>query len=781
MWKFISCSSAFVHLPGWFEAGSARRPRRLPWTSWLTVAMVCALLVACGGGSAGGNDGPPPPPPPPADPGLLLLLVPDGVQEIDPGVQAWKDAASEAGVRLAAVTDAQFLAMGATGARTYAGLVLPDQLHRTANDAVVAAVREFTRAGGRTLLTFDFAVLQQRSDGAPIYAASTSRLSDLAGVDYALYEKYRDRTVGLGPVTAMRSILRELQVPPGKSEPFTEPPSATAPISGSPVTPVATSQALQESQALASKAMPALRPHDDVSGKVPLLRAAGVEPGEALYAPADPSDPGGVQALDMQQFQMLPTPDSAARGHGQARAVRVDFGKARRGVAPEAASVVMPSGLSKSSEPGPDALQAYSGYLVGFLVYSSYVTEGAYAGTVLAASPQFGLVAGVQALGAGRVMFVNLPLTYLKQRTDALPMHGMLQYFVRHVLASAELASVPDGKPGLMFNWHLDSMAAQQPMLALEQAGIFGAGPTSMHLTAGPDAITPGDRLGFDFSANATAQDFLRRMDAQGHSVGSHGGWIHDYYGMNASETNADSFLQYLALNRQAVDGAIGHPSRDYSAPQGNNPRWAMDWLEQQGVVAVYFAGHTGLGITRQYRDGDLRNPNLWVVPVTPMGNYATFEEFQGFNVPKADVIAWYHSLVDFNISQNTARMVYAHPPGAFDWIDVVKDMQAYVGAQSAVGFKWYTMARMADFMIRRQQVQWSEQLISGGITQFQASHPADLKEMVWRLPKSRYLMPSAVNGGGAEDGGSVWLVRAVSGVRALSFQAAPNPTYAPA
>ena len=62
------------------------------------------------------------------------------------------------------------------------------------------------------------------------------------------------------------------------------------------------------------------------------------------------------------------------------------------------------------------------GYLFGYLIYPSYQTEGSYAGTALATSPDFGLVAGVQSYGAGKVLFVNLPLTYLKGRTDALPM-----------------------------------------------------------------------------------------------------------------------------------------------------------------------------------------------------------------------------------------------------------------------------------------------------------------------------------------------------------------------
>ena len=46
------------------------------------------------------------------------------------------------------------------------------------------------------------------------------------------------------------------------------------------------------------------------------------------------------------------------------------------------------------------------------------------------------LAAGAQ----GQVLFVNLPLTYLKGRTDALPMHGFLHYFSHQLLRLTQAA-----------------------------------------------------------------------------------------------------------------------------------------------------------------------------------------------------------------------------------------------------------------------------------------------------------------------------------------------------
>lgn len=701
-----------------------------------------------------------------ADPGLLMLLVPDDQPTADDRVTSWTDAASEVGARLAVVTDAQFLAMGSAGAMRYAGLVLPDQLHSVATDALVAAVRDYTTRGGRTFLTFDFAALTLNGNGQSVYPVPRSRLSDLAGVDYVLYDALLDRTVGLGPVTAMRSTLRELLVPPGKSMPYP---------------PVGLTAKVGAARGVANPAVPRL------------LTAAGLTAGESLFLPVSPVDPGGVRGFDPQQFQNLPAASEQVRGGralglNAARQVSIRYGKAFKAPKVTQASATHPVSEAATVEAtavpvakvlAADRLDAYHGYLLGHLIYPSYVTTGVYGGTTLASAPDFGLVAGVQKVGAGKVLFVNLPLGYLKGRTDALPMHGFLNYFMQHVVHGSRLSGMPNGVAGLTFDWHLDSKAAQAPSLALETAGVFNKGPFSMEMTAGPDTIVPGDGLGWNLNNNPVAQQLLRRLDVKGHAIGSHGGWVHDFYGAGATETNATDYLPLLQLNQIAVDGVVGKRARSYSAPQGNNPLWAMTWLEQQGVVGTYFGGHTGLGATRQYRDGALLNPALYVFPVTPQGLYATFEEFQEYQVPKQDVIDWYRALVDFGIAHDTSRLVYAHPPGANQWRDVLNNLLNYAQGKGA-RFQWYTMPRLADFMTQRRQVAWSETVLATGATRFDASHPVSLGEMVWMLPKDRYLKPTVVTGAATvSNGGTVWLVKAAAVAR-LQFRALPNLTYVP-
>lgn len=198
-----------------------------------------------------------------------------------------------------------------------------------------------------------------------------------------------------------------------------------------------------------------------------------------------------------------------------------------------------------------------------------------------------------------------------------------------------------------------------------------------------------------------------------------------------------------------------------------------MDWLEDNGVVAAYFAGHTGMGPTRQYREGELRNRSMWMFPITPFRRYATFEEFQTARTPKQATQDWYRSSVNFAIDHNATRMIYMHPNGANVWPDVLLDLLAYAKAKGDTKFKWYTTTRLAVFMTARQDVQWIEQRDASGLSDFGVNHSSSLREMVWLLPKSRYAdLPVSADGSViVSDQGPYCAVRA-GNTRRASFTA---------
>ena len=630
------------------------------------------------------------------------------------------------------------------------------------------------------MLVYDFGVLT--SAGA--YAIPKSRLSNLAGVEYALYDELRDRTSGVGPVTGFVSNLRKLQVPPGKSMPF------------GVITPVVAPAGLRAAGVALSTGSSLPPPHKVVATKTGVLKGAQLAPNEALFLHVDPTAPGGLTTYDhAQQFGGNPFDVHALVHAGKPIPVGIkapepkpikfdgthkdlnvegttEPGRAsgKRQLASETNGTGVTNGV-----PPIDPVHAISGYLYGALVYPSFVTRGIFAGNQLLNAPHFGLAAGVSPFGNGQTLFVNVPVTYLKGRSDGMLMHGMLHYFATAMLGMPRLASVPNAQPGLTLNWHLCSNFTAD-MATLTSLNVFNNGPFSIHITAGPDTVAFGDKLGWNLPSNTNAQKMLRTLDQQGHQIGNHGGWIHDYYGTNVSETNQAAFVQYLELNQNAVAAALGHDVLEYAAPQGNSPSWSNDWIEQHGAIGSYSLSHTGMGATRNYANGASRNPSLRLTPVMPFGLYATFEEFIAFNVPKSDVSGWYQSLIDFAIQNRNNRLIYLHPNGAAQWSDVLLTMLQYAKTKQQTGkLVWYTIADMAWFMDFRNEVTWNETVAINGLHQFSASHPNSLESLTWVLPKKRYAQPVVTAGtASVTDGGDGnWLVTG-GDVTAINFSAAP-------
>ncbi|MFS8978503.1 hypothetical protein PO002_29050 [Cupriavidus necator] len=545
----------------------------------------------------------------------IALLVPDGFSLPDPRVSAWLDGAQEEGLKMTVITDTQFQ-QGTTPAQ-FSGVILPDQVHVNASDALIAALETYTSQGGKLMLVYDFGALTTTG----FYAPQKSRLSNLAGVDYVLYDQLLGNMIGVGPVTALGTTLRTLQVPPGKSMVWDA--STTPPIEG------------------------------------------------------------------------------------------------------------------------------ISGYVYGFLIYPSFVTQGTYTGSALITSPNFGLVAGLRNFGSGSVLFVNLPLAYLKGQTDGMLMHGFLRYFGGNLIKTARLSAQPKARGGLVLNWHFCAGDQIAPAVEMNTWGTFDENnsPFSISVTAGPDHINFGDAHGINLSQNTAAKNLMLSLQSKGHKIGSHGGWIHDYWGANASETNQSTFEQYLVLNKQSVEGVTGRAAVEYAAPQGNTPQWSINWAEANGNTGYYFLGHTGMAPTRSYRDGVRSNETIRAFPVMPFGQYATFEEFEEFTVPVADINTWYRQLIDFVAKNRTSRLIYMHPVGAIEYpktLNVIFNKADNVKASGL--FNWYTMDTLAQFGQRRQQVTWSA-TDTGNAWSFQASHPSDLTDMAWVLPRTAYTQPVVTQG----------------------------------
>ena len=431
---------------------------------------------------------------------------------------------------------------------------------------------------------------------------------------------------------------------------------------------------------------------------------------------------------------------------------------------------------SAQPAPGPDEQLAVVSYHYGRLRYPMFATAGAYDGQRLMHGDGGHLVAGVHALGRGEVLFVNLPLSYLKLRTDGLLLHTFLQLFARDRVGLPQLSTMPEARGALVMNWHIDSGVAVPAMERLAELGAFEQGPYSVHLTAGPDVDTPGDRLGMDLPRNPVMRQWVQRFASRGDEVGSHGGWIHNEFGRLISSQDHLLSSQMIERNTLAVSEASGKPVIEYSAPTGNHPAWVTPWLALRGVRAYYFTGDIGMAPTRSYQDGQRGPANVWAFPVLSFGRQAAFEEAAQSQVPEAEVAAWLRDVADYCADRQTLRLMYFHPPGIALFPQAFGQWLVHTRALIDQGrLRWITMAQYADFANRRLQVQWALQAGAQG-QQLVASHPDSLAHMAWLLPASRYAKPRALEGEAriVRDGG-YWQVHAGAGAR-LVLDLPPAP-----
>jgi hypothetical protein len=420
--------------------------------------------------------------------------------------------------------------------------------------------------------------------------------------------------------------------------------------------------------------------------------------------------------------------------------------------------------------PEPEETLAVAGYIYGRLRYTSFVTRGHYDGTRLMTTADGSLVAGRRVVGAGQVLFVNLPLTLLKVRTDSLPLHTFLRYYADQVAAVAQFSPVPDGIGAVVMNWHVDDRKALPALQRAAEMGAFKQGPYSIHFTAGPDVNTVGDGKGMDLAGNPEAQEWVRQLARNGHEIGSHGGWIHNWFGERADKLDREVAAALIERNSAVISQLIGRPVREYSAPVGTHPSWVTAWLRRREVRSYYFTGDTGMAPTRSYQDGQRPLPDIWTYPVLNFGHHASFEEAKWDNTPEADVAAWLADIDDFCADHRTIRLVYFHPVGLVMYPQAFRQWLEHARTLTDRGrMRWTTMAAYSDFSNRRLRVRWSigepRDATRGTTQQLEAHHPQSLEGMTWLLPRRRYGLPTVISGQARVDqDGDVWRIVAGAG-----------------
>ncbi len=444
-----------------------------------------------------------------------------------------------------------------------------------------------------------------------------------------------------------------------------------------------------------------------------------------------------------------------------------------------------------SAGPAPAANEplAVVSYHYGQLRYPVFATEGRFNGERLMHAEDGGLLAGLHAVGKGQVLFVNLPLTYLKLRTDGFFLQAFLRYFAQDLVQLPQLAPMPAARGALIMNWHIDSGRAVPAMQRLAELGAFEQGPYSVHLTVGPDVDHAGDGAGMDLANNPLMKSWVRRFVERGDEVGSHGGWIHNAFGRLVGSQAVDESTAMLARNSAVLSQVSGRPVREYSAPTGNHPAWVTQWLRTQGVNGYYFTGDIGMAPTRSYQDGQRGPADMWAFPVLSYGSYASFEESHANQVPEASLLAWLDDVADFCASHRTVRLVYFHPPGIALFPKAFAQWMRHTAEQLRSGrLRWMTMTQFTDFANRRLLVNWDVKSDPQrpGHLRLEADHANSLDQISWLLPALRFGLPQVLIGQAEVlRDGPYWRItagpasRLVVGFESLHTPAAagPNPS----
>ncbi len=384
--------------------------------------------------------------------------------------------------------------------------------------------------------------------------------------------------------------------------------------------------------------------------------------------------------------------------------------------------------------------------------YPYWPTESAksFKGKIILESIDGSLVAGTNAYGKGEVLWINMPLGYLKTRTDGLLLHSFLRWISEDWIGLPRLLSSPEGKGGMVLNIHVDSNAAIPGLQLMKKYNLFAQGPFSIHVTAGPDARQVGDHLGFDLQKNSVSQDWVRYWVKEGHEVGAHGGWIHDFFGYNIKDSPNSELEDYLEKNRALVSEMSQKPVKEYSAPLGNHPAWVTQWLEAHDYNSYYFTGNSGLGPTQTFRDLVKTDHTTWAFPAASYRNAASFEEANQQKIPSEYMTAWLESLSSYVSRNHAIRLFYFHPPGVAFYPLSLKRWMEYNEFLTKDGkFKWYTMSQAASFLNDRSATQWSIQRSENNsdFYSMKVLGRPNLIQMTWTFPKKYVKQVRAMSG----------------------------------
>ena len=158
------------------------------------------------------------------------------------------------------------------------------------------------------------------------------------------------------------------------------------------------------------------------------------------------------------------------------------------------------------------------------------------------------------------MFYVNLPLGAMKIDADDLPLRAVLRTVLFNFAKVPHVLNVPDGKGGIVINWHIDSNVEWFFLPRMIREGLLRKNiPMSFHITAGDFRDNPGDEMGF-MVTEYPGRDIALQLIPYGR-IGSHGGWAHNWYGygVEAGRLHDADIDKYISMNNEAIELSLIH------------------------------------------------------------------------------------------------------------------------------------------------------------------------------------------------------------------------------
>lgn len=268
-------------------------------------------------------------------------------------------------------------------------------------------------------------------------------------------------------------------------------------------------------------------------------------------------------------------------------------------------------------------------------------------------------------IGSGKLFYVNLPLGAMKIDSDDLPLRSVLRTVLFDFAKMPHVLNVPDGKGGIVINWHIDSNVEWYFLPRMIQKGLLRENiPMSFHITAGDFRDNPGDEMGF-LVTKYPGRELSVQLMPYG-VVGSHGGWAHNWYGygIETGRLGDSDIDKYIKMNNDAIESVTNKKITEYSAPIGVFPQpYNTKVLEKLGVEVYYYTGDSGSSINRTFYNGEMVSEKVLAFPIVPAGIYASLGEMYELGHYKSpEVLTWLKSIPDYGRNNRTLRLFYSHP-----------------------------------------------------------------------------------------------------------------------